>query len=300
MAFYDDDHADPVDGEVSSPVPFERRRLHLQPYSRKRRNYNLSAHHTDDGVVLAWRAQQDLGQPSELWIGFFDLDRHAWTAPPRKLPVHATSPEDPRLFSWRGHLAVSYASVLDASVVQEVCLLDGDLTPKFEWLFRSPFGRALEKNWLWFTAACGVHLLYKPHIVLRVAGSGSRFFARELGDIRGGAPPVRVGDEYYCFAHATSKLADAHNYSAVLYTFAASRPFAVRRVAQVPILVPCMGDTGDGKKVVYPCGAVLNEEAGAWTVAYGLHDRYAELARFDFDDLESLLEPVDQFGGEET
>jgi len=46
--------------------------------------------------------------------------------------------------------------------------------------------------------------------------------------------------------------------------------------------------------------AFLNEEAGAWTVAYGLHDRYAELARFDFDDLESLLEPVDQIGGEET
>jgi len=299
MAFYDDDHADPVDGEVTSPVPFERRRLYLQPYSRKRRNYNLAAHRTSGGVVLAWRAQQDLGQPSELWLGWFDLDTHGWTTEPRKLALGAASPEDPRVFDWRGRLAISYASVLRSGVIQEVSLLDRALRPRFEWQIRSPFGRAIEKNWLWFTAAGGVHLLYKPHVVLRVAGSGSRFFARELGDIRGGAPPVRVGDEFYCFAHAASKLGDVHYYSAVLYTFAARPPFAVRRVAAVPILTSDVGDTGDGKKVVYPCGAVLSEPGGTWTVAYGLHDRYAELARFDFDDLESLLEPVDQVGGQD-
>ncbi len=293
MAFYDDDHADPVDGEVTSPIPFARRRLHLQPYSRKRRNYNLSAHHTGGGAVLAWRAQQELGQPSELWIGSYDLHGHDWTAAPRKLAVGAASPEDPRLFDWRGHVAVSFAAVLAASIVQEVCLLDSALRPRFEWMFRSPFGRAVEKNWLWFSARGGVHLLYKPHVVLRVAGTGSRDFARELGEIRGGAPPVRVGDEYYCFAHAVSKPAGIHHYSTVLYTFAASPPFAVRRVAQVPILAPGAGDTGDGKKVVYPCGAVYDEQASEWHVAYGLHDRYAELACMTFDDLEALLEPVD-------
>ena len=58
----------------------------------------------------------------------------------------------------------------------------------------------------------------------------------EGGEIRGGACPVRVGDELWCFTH--DRIYDGHLlYRTGLVALDGRPPFAVRRMIPEPILV---------------------------------------------------------------
>ena len=136
-------------------------------------------------------------------------------------------------------------------------------------------------------------------------------YASRYGVPCGGAPPVRRGDVYVSFFHSRIQvgplrnllpfwpqdlvdalpryptaalrriewLLDQRRYYGGVYAFEAKPPFAPRWLAYEPVLRPETEPSRSHRRrinptaesVVYPCGAVVQED-GSWLVSYGLHD----------------------------
>lgn len=147
-----------------------------------------------------------------------------------------------------------------------------------------------EKNWLWFVQKDVFHLLYSasPHKVgqfnygLDVLNTtwfsetqwdSDSAWQTEYGEIRGGTPPVLVGDEYFTFFHSSIPWRNGRKvYLMGAYSFEAAASFRVKRIPLEPLLV---GSTKDryfeGKlPAVFACGALI--ENGVWTITGGCND----------------------------
>lgn len=190
----------------------------------------------------------------------------------------------------------------------------------------------IEKNWLLFDHDGELFAIYQvdPHIVLRVdlAGVGpvrcwpvyhtawdTLAYIQRYGALRGGTPPVRVGDSYISLFHSRTvprKLTPTTPAPAVeklkhlpwwhpikrwlrehfapvryyggIYAFAATPPFAPTFIRPTPILWPehegrrrrPTASYMAPRRVVYPCGLVKLMD-GRWLIAYGIHDERAAL-----------------------
>lgn len=99
--------------------------------------------------------------------------------------------------------------------------------------------------------------------------------AREL-EIRGGAPPIRVGSEYWVFAHSKG-------YRIFVYTFCAEtlRP---RRVSSRPLLL----HGNNSRKIHFPCGAVLDHRDKI-VVSCGVNDHMSALLHTSVKEVNSML-----------
>lgn len=233
---------------------------------------------------------QPVGASTRLWI----RDRRC---------IHGT--EDPRLFTWGGRLHVAFVGVKLVDDIVQTSMMVARLSDAFEverlivpdYRKRTP----QEKNWQPFERGGTLHWVYNamPHTILRMDPTGRAHVACETtprlqwsgGIIRGGAPPVLVGDEYYHWFHGF-KRGKPITYSVGVYTFAAAPPHAIRRITRHPILV-APGRTAEGDKtVVFPCGAIHDRARNRWLVSYGLHDQHCEIAEWNADELERVLEPV--------
>ncbi len=156
--------------------------------------------------------------------------------------------------------------------------------------------RQLEKNWTLFGPdPDDLRVLYSltPHCILRcsLAGEGDVACRADStqefllpgyppchGGLRGGAPPVRVGDRYWVFGHSVHDSPAGYRYAALAYSFSADaghapldRPIRPLQVWNPyggdrlhPALNPAVGE------VIYPCGAVWHEDG--WILGYGLND----------------------------
>jgi predicted GH43/DUF377 family glycosyl hydrolase len=160
---------------------------------------------------------------------------------------------------------------------------------------------AWEKNWQFFEHDGELHSVYtvQPHVVLRhdgrravEAGRSTPAFPWQGLALRGGAPPVRVGEEYYHFFHTLEEVGGEYIYRLGLDTFAAQPPFAVRRIVERPLLSPDEHDRppDSNKRVVFPCGALLRGER--WLVSHGCHDRECRIAVYAADEIERQLRAV--------
>lgn len=214
--------------------------------------------------------------------------------------------EDPRLFVFRGRLHVAYSGVVGGSQIRHTNVLyariDEDL--RVEQIYSPQFaGRNLwEKNWSFFEHAGRLYAVYSfaPHAVLAVDGDRAEVAYRTptrapwvLGtEIRGGASPVRVGDEWWCFFHSRYEEHGHRIYVTGLYTFDAEPPFRVRRIIPGPIDVadPWTKPRDQYASVVWAGGAA--RAGGDWVIATGIHDRWSELRTFRHADLESALVEV--------
>ena len=141
-----------------------------------------------------------------------------------------------------------------------------------------------EKNWLWFHHNGRFHMVYsnQPHDVVefderwKPVKSHKTRFGNPLwkhGEIRGGTPPVRVGDEYFSFFHSSLPwIGRKRRYHMGAYAFEAHPPFRITRMSTMPILSGSKDDPWhDGLPlVVFPCGAILRN--GTWTVTMGIND----------------------------
>jgi predicted GH43/DUF377 family glycosyl hydrolase len=142
-----------------------------------------------------------------------------------------------------------------------------------------------EKNWLWFFHDDKPHLIYmtKPHSVIRFDWSfkvEQEFHTMpsslnwQFGQMRGGTPPVRIGDEYWSFFHSSLEWADqsSRRYHMGAYAFEAKPPFKITRYTQMPILSGSSEDKWQHPKPVciFPCGARLDKDN--WTVTFGVND----------------------------
>lgn len=144
--------------------------------------------------------------------------------------------------------------------------------------------RGDEKNWLWFFHEGRMHMIYlsQPHTVIEFDDNLQkvREYVTETpnlqwshGMIRGGTPPVRVGDEYWSFFHSSTPwIHSKRRYHMGAYCFEAKPPFAIQRVTPMPLLTGSQQDYwAPGKPlVVFPCGSILRN--GVWTVVGGCND----------------------------
>ncbi len=167
---------------------------------------------------------------------------------------------------------------------------------------KSPFKR--EKNWVPFDYQGNLLLSYTivPHQILApdLDGSGrcqevettSTDHLWRWGEIRGGTPALRCGEEYLSFFHSSIDIATEHSEGQVMphyfmgaYMFQKDPPFALTRMSEEPIIGKNFysGENYDPYwhpvRVVFPCGYVFNEEY-IWVV-YGRQDHEIWIAKLD-------------------
>jgi len=262
----------------------------------------------DSGYLLAWRNGWRGSEIylSELGSDFRPNGRHYGPLALRHSEA-GYGREDPRLFMHDGALHVAYIGVVGGSRIRHTsqlyARLNADLTVSRVHYPHYEKRNGWEKNWQFFSHDDALYAIYRaaPHQVLRINGDAARLAFETPwqtgwrgGEIRGGAAPVRVGDEYWCFFHDKISKDGRLVYRMGLYTFEARPPFRPLRVIREPLL---SADAGSFKVLhdnycncVFPGGAV--EHGTHWIIAAGVHDRWAELHRLNHVELETRLVSV--------
>jgi predicted GH43/DUF377 family glycosyl hydrolase len=259
--------------------------------------FNASAIEFGGRTVLAYRLKRE---DSEIWT--CELDGRWRASGNRRLDLprdlyNRRGCEDPRFFVHGGRLHLAYTGLQDAhDQVTNVlyCRLGDDLGVEehFHPLYdqRAPW----EKNWQFFGADGELWAVYAiaPHVVLKVRGHHTQVTYRHEwpvlwkgGVLRGGASPVRLEGQFYCFFHGVSHEPTGKVYAMGCYTFEAAPPFRPLRVTQQPLLPPVPRWESD--RCVFPCGAFLRD--GRWFVTYGYQNREVRVAEFGEQELEESL-----------
>lgn len=215
--------------------------------------------------------------------------------------------DDPRLFVFRDKLHLSltahqkcpdgssrthvgYARLGDDYHVQQVYYPD---YAQRVWPY--------EKNWQFFECDGDLYCVYsiRPHVVLKLDGYQvvrvywtNNPFGWGGGLTHGGAPPVRVGDEYYHWFHGLCREGDWHTYSIGVYCFEAKPPFRITRFSMQPLLwaSPEGRPAGQGYDVIFPTAAYL--DGGKWVVSGGVHDRSLAVWEWDAVAVDRLLSGI--------
>lgn len=271
----------------------------------KRLNAGLMVH--EGGYLFCWR---DGWAGSNLWLCRLDAAFRP-VGPATKLELHhpdaAYGREDPQLFIHAGAVHVAFVGVVRTPAGLRISVLyarlNPDLTVAAVYSPKSPGvdPARWEKNWQWFERDGQLYAVYSidPHRVLRIDGDRAEWAYETVaplrwkgGELRGGATPVLVGDEYWCFFHdKTPGRTGRDLYRVGLYTFDAKPPFAIRRYTPRPVLTadPITQPKIEPNycEVIFPRGAV---RVGAdWVLSCGAHDRFVELHRLAHADLEEQL-----------
>lgn len=222
--------------------------------------------------------------------------------------------EDPRVFIDQGTIWLSCCNFVwnqnnKSTYVHQVLFeLDADFKCLRRWdvpCIGNGTSLALntrsEKNWLWFNHDDKPHLIYatQPHLVVgfdNVFKSPEHHLTKpeyqwKYGEIRGGTPPIRIGDEYWSFFHS-SLPAPEHNsrrYHMGAYAFEAKAPFKPTRVTMEPLLSGSRHDRMKPRSplVVFPCGSKLAN--GTWTVTFGVNDLDCAMIEIPHSELLPLM-----------
>jgi hypothetical protein len=224
--------------------------------------------------------------------------------------------EDPRLFVHDGKLHLSVTGVrvtrgYDTLGRQLVIRLNSAMEVEEVWEPKYLWTTQWEKNWQVFGNGGGLYAIYsiKPwRVVHLIQGKAEPILEVEsgvpwhFGRARGGSPPYRVGNEYYCFFHGTDhserKRGGISIYTMGVLTFEAKFPFRPLRATKEPIMWPITSDLAYNEELkdkhyvacVFPCGAY--HEAGEWIVSYGHNDKACRISAFDAKEIEERLCPI--------
>lgn len=213
--------------------------------------------------------------------------------------------EDPRLFIHRGRLHVSFTGVQKAdggiATSQLYARLGDNLAIEELFAPHFPDRQDWEKNWGFFSEEGQLYAVYNipGQQILKIDGNAARMMYRSetvwpdsIALQRGGAAPIKRGNEYYCFFHDVRDGADGfREYKLCLYTFEDKPPFRVNRIARVPLFSVDKSQRPNDTwtpHVIFPCGAFL--ENNLWHVSAGYMDRWSWLLRFDVNRCEELLD----------
>ncbi len=265
--------------------------------------FNASILAWKDGYLLAFR---DGWAGSEIHVAKLDTYFRPTGDKAVKLKLDVPGAlygrEDPRLFVFRGQLHVGFVGVENDSGGMHTNVLyarlSNDLQVKHVYYPKLPNRMGWEKSWAFFEHDCELHAVYHPtgHRIIRIDDDKAYVVSTTAtpapwsgGEIRGGAVPVRVGDEYYHWFHSKTGPDVKPTYEYGLYTFSAKPPFQPLRITPDPLVVADVRTKPADQycPVVFPCGAVRC--GPAWVVSMGVHDRWIELHRFDVADIESRL-----------
>lgn len=269
--------------------------------------FNSSLIEWRDGYALAFRTGW---RGSEIYVATLDQNLKP-TGYSRKLELldkrykkHCGwGREDPRLFLLNGHLHIWWIGVRGPNGPTSVLYarLAADFRVEDVFYPDIPNRRPWEKNHAYFQHGHDLFAVYSiaPHRILRIDGNRAEWAYETAtqapwhgGELRGGASPVRVGDEYWHFFHGRAPHRGKTAYNVGLYTFAARPPFQVLRIIPQPILWADHATKPPDQYVsaVFPCGAVRRGDE--WLVSMGVHDRWTEIHSFAHADLERQLVEV--------
>lgn len=160
-------------------------------------------------------------------------------------------------------------------------------------------GFSKEKNWVFFEHEKKLMCIYATdpeHVVLEIEGDQvvrehkSPGPAWQWGHVRGGTPPVDLGDgRMLCIFHSsipTETPPHYVRYYAAAYTLEKKAPFRILQISERPILA---GSEEDGHRVdprytegwkpyvVFPCGLVADRNG--WLMSLGINDWQCAIAR---------------------
>lgn len=205
--------------------------------------------------------------------------------------------EDVRLFVYRGQLHAAY-SIYRQSVVpkQRYCRLHLDGTTGGEHQVEYNKGWP-EKNLMFFEHEHQLYLIHSSqpnHVVLRVEQdritdilSTPSAMQWPFGEVRGGAPPVRLPDGTFLHVfHSSMWCGNRRVYFVGAYVFAAHPPFQILKATTSPLLMPgpkahLLHRVGEHwqrfHRVVFPGGAIVR--GNELLIAYGHNDLEMCLAR---------------------
>jgi predicted GH43/DUF377 family glycosyl hydrolase len=130
-------------------------------------------------------------------------------------------------------------------------------------------------------------------------------WSQKWGEMRGGTPAKKIGDEYLGFFH--SWFQDERGvfwYVMGAYMFDAHPPFNITRISKYPILfngiyeTPIINTASNGKRVIFPSGFVLEktEDQELIHLACGENDCSVKIVTID---KEKLIETMIQFERED-
>lgn len=120
--------------------------------------------------------------------------------------------EDPRLFVHAARLWIAFTYYCGHPLRMGLARLNSAGQPDECWIFESP-GQLAEKNWQFFSHGGSLRAVYSinPQVVGEVSENGfAKLYQQDHGrpwphgDLRGGTPPIRMGDEYFSFFHDIS------------------------------------------------------------------------------------------------
>jgi hypothetical protein len=229
---------------------------------------------------------------------------------PKELRLPSTfeycSVEDMRMLTHRGSTLASFtlAGQTEKGWLCQILLGEINEARELAWVkaIPSPVQSLVEKNWVFFSHGGTLYCVYypAPHIVYQVKldngvpSLGEKWEAENwknadlMENARGGAPPVRVGDEFYHFYHTQHRHGRGVAYQVGLYTFATEPPWNLKRSIKGPLLsmVPSKRDLD----CIFPVGAALEGER--WHLSCGIQDHETMAITLDFNDLERLLTKV--------
>lgn len=223
--------------------------------------------------------------------------------------------EDPRLFTYKGDLYLSYTEMTHYRPgIDYKCVIKySRLSWKYKnwevektWMPR--YGKndhtAREKNWAFFGNKTGLYAIYgdsPQHTVIAISGDRvtEEFNSPQAewpwGDIRGGAPPILTEDGYVHLFHssvATEEAPHFMRYCAGYYVMESVAPFAIKSITVRPIAKGSEADehredprfkAGWKPFVVFPCGLINRDGSGDWLISMGVNDWKVAVAPFTPD-----------------
>lgn len=167
-----------------------------------------------------------------------------------------------------------------------------------------------DKNWAPFDYHGTMLLTYSisPHrIFLPLAGTRScqtvattdGIINWPWGGLKGGTPPLLMGDEYLGFCHSWTGLTTvqsgntySYHYLVGAYTFEPHPPFTITKFSPLPIVGRGLYDNPLlYKRVIFPGGYIFDDQH-IW-IAYGREDCECWVLKLDRQGLLSSLVPVD-------
>jgi predicted GH43/DUF377 family glycosyl hydrolase len=209
--------------------------------------------------------------------------------------------EDPRVFKHldRIHLIFSsWQKDYKYRPILRLVVLDNDW--KFEEEIPLKFGGngagVTQKNWQFWSQDGELFFLYyyAPWQVVRLRDSkvyAGRNLTWDYGEIRGGTPPVLVGDKYYSFIHSRLDHGRAKYYTGAV-CFEAEEPFKPISMTMHPLLSATNKepDLRWAPLTTFPCGCIYRE--GKFIVSLGINDRACGLCDWTMEELSALLRPL--------
>jgi predicted GH43/DUF377 family glycosyl hydrolase len=215
--------------------------------------------------------------------------------------------EDPRVLFRDGHFFVSYCSWSQRTLYHaKQVFTEFDRDWKFKSALKVPYGmnnyktpskllKPSEKNWCFFNHDGAWHFVYSAspqHVVVEIGKKRliehktDNELKWRYGEIRGGTPPVRVGDEYFSFGHSSLPWKRRQKrYYTLCCAFEAKPPFRITRITEKPLICGSEFDSriNRGPLVTFACGSHF--ENGQWIVIGGCNDEQSFYLKLPHEDL---------------